>query len=100
VPDPAESDPEIVDFSPKPPRTRLLIAVAAVAVAVVVAAVVFVVIKPGAPAAGQANPTLARLIAQVTSVPVRTSDAARDGGNQPGSARSARSPSIRLRSRQ
>ena len=44
------------------------------------AAVVFVVIKPGAPAAGHANPALARLIAQVTSVPVRTSEAAGDGG--------------------
>jgi hypothetical protein len=82
MPDPDRSDPEIIDFAPNPARTRLLIAVAAVAVAGVVAAVVFVVIKPGAPAAGHANPTLAQLIAQVTSVPVRTSDAAGDGADR------------------
>jgi hypothetical protein len=79
MPDPDRSAPEIVDFSPNPARTRLLIAIAAVAVLGVAAAVVFVVIKPGAPAAGHANPALARVIAQVTSVPVRTSDAAGDG---------------------
>jgi len=80
VPDPDRSDAEIIDFSPKPPRTRLFIAIAA-AIGVV-AAVVFVVIKPGAPAASHDNPALARLIAQVTHVPVRTSDAAGDGVGQ------------------
>lgn len=75
MPDPDRSDPEIVDFSPNPARTRLLIAIAAVAVIGVVAGVVFVVIKPGTPA-------LARVIAQVTSVPVHTSDAAGDGADQ------------------
>ena len=79
MPDPDRSDPEVIDFSPRPARTRLLVAIAAVAVIGVAAAVVFVVIKPGAPAAGHANPALARLIAQITHVPVRTSDAAGDG---------------------
>jgi hypothetical protein len=79
VPDPDRSDPEVIDFSPRPARTRLLVAIAAAGVA---AAVVFVVIKPGAPAAGHANPALARVITQITHVPVRTSDAAGDGGGQ------------------
>jgi Domain of unknown function (DUF929) len=82
VPDPDRSDPEIIDFSPHPARTRLLIAIAAAAANGVAAAVVFVVIKPGSPAAGHANPALTRIIAQVTHVPVRTSDAAGDGGGQ------------------
>jgi hypothetical protein len=55
MPDPEHPDPEIVDFAPNPARTRLLIAIAiaiaAVAVASVAAAMIFVVIKPGAPAA-------------------------------------------------
>jgi hypothetical protein len=57
MPDPEHPDPEIVDFAPNPARTRLLIAIAiaiaiaAVAVAGVAAAMIFVVIKPGAPAA-------------------------------------------------
>ena len=84
VPDPDRSAPEIIDFSPHPARTRRPIAIAiAAAVAIAVAAVVvviFVVIRPGAPAAGHPGPALARLIAQVTHVPVRTSDAAGDGG--------------------
>jgi hypothetical protein len=65
VPDPDGSDPEIIDFSPKPTRTRrpMAIAIAAAAVIGVAAAVVFVVIKPGATAASHANPALARLIA-------------------------------------
>jgi hypothetical protein len=42
VPDPDRSDPEIIDFSPHPARTRLLIAIAAAAAAIgVAAAVVF-----------------------------------------------------------
>jgi hypothetical protein len=83
VADPDRSDPEIIDFSPHPARTRRPIAVAiaaTVAIAVAAAAVVFVVIRPDAPAAGHPGPALARLIAQVTHVPVRTSDAAGDGG--------------------
>jgi hypothetical protein len=51
VPDPGRSDPEVIDFSPRP-------------------------------AAGHANPALARVITQITYVPVRTSDAAGDGGGQ------------------
>jgi len=82
VPDPDRSDPEIIDFSPKPARTPLLISIAAAAVIGVAAAVVFVVVKPGVPAAGQPGPALARLIAQVTSVPVRTSDVAGNGGDR------------------
>jgi Domain of unknown function (DUF929) len=86
VPDPDRPDPEIIDFSPHPARTRRPIAIAiaaAVAIAVAAAAVVvFVVIKPGAPAAGHPGPALARLIAQVTNVPVRVSDAAGDGADR------------------
>jgi Domain of unknown function (DUF929) len=84
VPDPDRSDPEIIDFSPHPARTRLLVAIAIAAAAAigVAAAVVFVVIKPGSPAAGHANPALTRIIAQVTHVPVRTSDAAGDGDDR------------------
>ncbi len=83
MPDPDRSDPEIIDFSPHPARTRRPIAIAAaVAIAVAAAVVVFVVIKPGAPAAGHPGPALARLIAQVTHVPVRTSDAAGDGADR------------------
>ena len=81
MPDPDRPDPEVIDFSPHPARTRLFIAIAAAAASIgAAAAVVFVVIKPGAPAAGHPSPALARLIAQVTHVPVRTSDAAGDGG--------------------
>ncbi len=81
MPDPDRPDPEVIDFSPKPARTRLFIAIAAAAAAIgVAAAMVFVVIKPGTPAAGHPSPALARLIAQVTHVPVATSDAAGDGG--------------------
>jgi hypothetical protein len=47
VPDPDRPDPEVIDFSPKPARTRLFIAIAAAAVIGVVAAVVFVVINFG-----------------------------------------------------
>ena len=82
MPDPDRSDPEIIDFSPRPARTRRLIVIAAAVVVGVAAAVVFVVIKPGATAASRANPASARLIAQVTHVPVRTSDAAGDGAGQ------------------
>ena len=64
MPDPDRPDPEVIDFSPKPARTRLFIAIAAAAAAIgVAAAMVFVVIKPGTPAAGQPGPALARLIA-------------------------------------
>ena len=82
--DPDRSEPEIIDFSPHPARTRrpIAIAIAAVVASAVAAAavvVVFVVIRPGAPAAGHPGPALARLIAQVTHVPVRTSDAAGTG---------------------
>jgi len=84
VPDPDRSDAEIIDFSPRPARTRRLttIAIAAAAAICVAAVLVFVVIKPGAPAAGQPSPALARLMAQVTHVPVGTSDAAGDGAGQ------------------
>jgi len=84
VPDPDRSDPEIIDFSPRPARTRrpIAIAIAAAAAIGVTAAVVFVVIKPGATAASHANPGLVRLIAQVTHVPVGTSDAAGDGADR------------------
>jgi hypothetical protein len=97
VPDPDRSDPEIIDFSPHPARTRRPIAIAiaaAVAIAVATAVVVFVVIKPGAPAAGHPRPALARLIAQVTHVPVRVSDGAGDGADRV-IAKPARSPGRR-----
>jgi hypothetical protein len=98
MPDPDPAHPEIIEFSPatseppertaNPVKSRLLIAGAAAAVIVVAAVIVFAGIKPGGGsasagvAAGQVNPALARLIAQVTSVPVSTSDAAGDGGGQ------------------
>jgi hypothetical protein len=94
MPDPDPDHPEIIEFSPgpsgkpaNPVRSRLLIAGAAAAVIVIAVVIVFTGIKPGGPAsaavaAGRANPALARLIAQVTSVPVSTSDAAGDGGGQ------------------
>ena len=97
MPDPDPGYPEVIEFSPAMPglpekpahpvKSRLLVAGAAAAVIVIAAVVVFAGIKPGASAgggaaAGQANPALARLIAQVTGVPVSTSNAAGDGGGQ------------------
>jgi len=98
MPDPDPGHPEIMEFSPatseppertaNPVKSRLLIAGAAAAVIVVAAVIVFAGIKPGGGsasadvAAGHPNPALARLIAQVTGVPVSTSDAAGDGGGQ------------------
>ena len=94
--DPDPSSPEVVEFSPafsglqgKPAnlvRNRLLIAGAAAAVVAIAIVATFEWIKPvaappaGAAAATRISPALARLIAQVTGVPVRTSDAAGDGG--------------------
>jgi Domain of unknown function (DUF929) len=94
MPDPDPVHPEIIEFSPgrserpaHPVKSRLLIAGAAAAVIIIAVVVVFAGFKPGGSAsasvaAGRANPALARLIAQVTSVPVSTSDAAGDGGGQ------------------
>jgi hypothetical protein len=98
VADLGSSSPEVVEFSPagsglrgKPAnlvRNGLLIAGAAAAVAAIAIVATFAWIKPDAasPAAASAaariSPALARLIAQVTGVPVRTSDAAGDGGGQ------------------
>jgi hypothetical protein len=98
VPDGDPPAGELLEFSPSgsgppvrqanPVRTRLFIAGAAVAVAVIALVTVFAGIKPGsAPraahaAASHVNPALARLITQVTSIPVRTTDAAGDGGGQ------------------
>lgn len=94
MPDPG---PEVIEFSSataepgvtpaNPVRNRLLIAAAAAAVVVIAAVAVLVGVKPGATtpggvAAGHGNPALARLIAQVTGVPVGTSDAAGSGGSQ------------------
>ena len=93
MPDPDSMYPEVIEFSPvtseppgkpaNPARNRLLIAGAAVAVVVIAAVAVFAGIRPGGTsaggAAGHVNPALARLIAQVTGVPVSTSDAAADG---------------------
>jgi Domain of unknown function (DUF929) len=96
VPDPDPVLPEVIEFSPAmaglpakpahPVRNRLLIAGAAAAVVVIAAVAVFAGIKPGrtspgsGAAAGHVNPALARLIAEVTGVPVGTSDAAGNGG--------------------
>ena len=98
MPDPDPVLQDVVEFSPvtpeprakpaNPVRSRLLIAGAAAAVIAIAAVVVFAGIKPGgtSPAGGAAtshvNPALARLIAQVTGVPVSTSNAAGAGGNQ------------------
>ena len=98
MPDPDPVLQDVVEFSPATPeprakpanpvRSRLLIAGAAAAVIAIAAVVVFAGIKPGgtSPASGAAtshvNPALARLIAQVTGVPVSTSNAAGAGGNQ------------------
>jgi Domain of unknown function (DUF929) len=91
VPDPG---PDVIEFSSATAepaatnrvRSRLVIAGAAAAVVVIAAVVVLVGVKPGATtaggAAGHANPALARLISQVTGVPVSTSDAAGSGGSQ------------------
>jgi len=81
-------DPEVIDFAAAGPRGsaarqvrgRLLIAGVVAAVIAVAAAVVLAGIRPGsAPAAGHGDPALARLVAQVTGVPVRVSDAAGAG---------------------
>jgi hypothetical protein len=98
VPDPDPVLPDVIEFSSataEPPArpanpvgNRLLIAGAAAAVVVIAAVVVFAGIKPvgpspgGGAAAGHVNPALARLIAQVTGIPVSTSDAAGNGGVQ------------------
>ena len=92
-----DSDSEVIEFSSataelraapaNPVRSRLLIAGAAAAVIVIAAVIVLVGVKPGGTtpggaAAGQVNPALARLIAQVTGVPVSSSDVAGGGGDQ------------------
>ena len=97
MPDPDPVHPDVIEFSPATPepserpanpvRNRLLIAGAAAVVVIIAAVVVFAGIRPGitspgSGAAGHVNPALARLIAQVTGVPVSTSDAAGDGGVQ------------------
>lgn len=86
--------PEVIEFTsasagpPGPPasgiRNRLIIAGAAAAVVVIVAVAVFAGIRPGgaSPGASGASPALARLIGQVTSVPVSTSDAVGAGNGQ------------------
>jgi Domain of unknown function (DUF929) len=94
VPDPMPR--EIIGFAPeargsgpaRPGRNRLLIAGAAAAVVVIAAVAVLAGIRPGGTspaggtAAGHVNSALARLIAQVTGVPVSVSDAAGNGAGQ------------------
>ncbi|MBV9856944.1 MAG: DUF929 family protein [Streptosporangiaceae bacterium] len=96
MPDPDPSAPDLVEFSPPAAglrgrlaslggKRRPLVAVAAVAVIGLVVALA--VTRPsggraGDASAARADPGLAKLIAQVTNVPVRTSEAAGDGGGQ------------------
>jgi len=74
-------DPDVIEFSSAHgARKRLLIAGVAVAVIVIAAVGVVVGIKPGGTSAS--NPALARLVAQVTSVPAELAEAAGDGHGQ------------------